>query len=264
MNRRPPAVLLLPAGVVLLAVLAPWLTGGDPLQQRLPEALQGPSGAHWWGTDEFGRDVLLRALHGARASVLTALVVVALSFGAGVLLGGAAAVLPGWGRRLWSSALDVALGVPGIVVAIAIVGALGPGNRNVVVALSALGWAWYARLAHEQARELLTGPVVQAARVSGVRPVPLLAGHVLPHLVRRLLVVACLDVGFVVVAVAALGYLGLGAQQPAPDVGLMLRDGQSFVLDAPWLLLAPAAVVFVVVVPFVLAGERVHEKALRS
>ena len=127
-----------------------------------------------------------------------------------------------------------------IVVAIAVVGALGPGTRNIVVAFALTGWSWYARLAEEQARQLLADRVVAVARVAGVPAWRCVTGHVIPHAFRRLLVVACLDVGWIVVAIAGLGYLGLGAQPPAPELGQMMLDGQDFVLQAPWMILAPA------------------------
>lgn len=261
-RRRIPAVAV-PVGVLAAVVALPALLGGDPLDQQLSLSLGSPGFGHLAGTDEYGRDVFLRVVHGARASVLVALAVVGISVAVGLLFGAGVALLPRLLRPAGTSVIDLVLGVPGIVVAIAIVGALGPGVRNVVVALAAVGWAWYARLTEEHTRDLLRSRFVDAALVAGVSPARVLATHVLPHVTRRLVVVACLDVGYAILAVAGLGFLGLGAQEPAPDLGLMLRSAQGYVLDAPWLLLAPAAAVLAVVVPFVAAGEEVHGGGLR-
>lgn len=261
--RRPVPPLLIVVAVLAVTMLAPAVYHGDPLTQRLPDALRGPSRSAWLGTDEFGRDLLARVLEGTRRSLLASLTVVAIALVVGLLLGALAAAVRGIGGRAISGLIDVTLGVPGVVMAIAVVGALGPGTRSIVIALASLGWSWYARLSEEHARELLAGPVVAAARVAGVPPGRCVTGHVIPHLARRLLVVACLDVGYVVLAIAGLGYLGLGAQAPEPELGLILRSAQDYVLDAPWLVLAPVGAVLAMVLPFVAAGERVHARVLR-
>jgi peptide/nickel transport system permease protein len=135
---------------------------------------------------------------------------------------------------------------------------------NITIALCVFGWCWYARLAQEQAQDILDGEVVAVARVAGVSGWHQVSGHVLPHVARRLLVVACLDVGYVILMMSALGYLGLGAQEPQPELGQMLRDGQTFVLDAPWLIIAPVLAIVLVVLPFSAAGERVQSRLARS
>jgi peptide/nickel transport system permease protein len=261
--RRPVPPLLIVVGIVLVVTAAPAVGGGDALNQHLTAALQGPSPHFWLGTDEYGRDVLARVIAGTRTSLYASLAVVAISLGVGLVVGSLAAAVRGLGGRAISSLIDFVLGVPGVIAAIAVVGALGPGTRNIVIAFAALGWSWYARLAEEQARQLLAGRVVAVARISGVPAWQCVTGHVIPHVCRRLLVVACLDVGWVVVAIAGLGYLGLGAQPPAPELGQMMRDGQNYVLLAPWMILAPAGALMLVVLPFVAAGERVHARVLR-
>ena len=212
---------------LLLVAIAPLLVPGDPLDQDLSVALQAPGGGHLLGTDEFGRDVLLRILAGTRTAVISSVIVVLVSLGVGIVIGTAAAILPRPVGALLSGLTSLTLGIPGIIVAICIIGALGPGRRNLVIALSCVGWSWYARLAERHAAHLRSSRFVQAARVAGAGPGRVLASHVAPHVLRGLLVVACLDVGYVLLAIAGLGFLGLGAQQPAPDLGLMLRDGQA-------------------------------------
>jgi peptide/nickel transport system permease protein len=261
--RRPVSPVLIVVLVLLVVTLAPAVAGGDPLNQQLTEALQGPSSHFWLGTDEYGRDVLARVIAGTRTSLYTSLAVVAITLAVGIVVGSLAAVVAAPGGLAISGLINFALGVPGIVIAIAVVGALGPGTRNIVIAFTATGWSWYARLSEEQARQLLAGRVVAVAQVSGVPAWRCVTGHVIPHVFRRLLVVACLDVGWVVLAIAGLGYLGLGAQPPAPELGQMLLDGQNYVQDAPWMILAPAGALVLVVLPFVVAGERVHARVLR-
>ena len=259
--RRPLSPVLVVAVVLLTVTLAPEVGGADPLSQHLKAALEGPSAHSWLGTDEFGRDVLARVIAGTRTSLYASLTVVVIAMTAGLLMGSLAASAPG-GRAV-SGLIDFVLGVTGIIVAIAVICALGPGTSNIVIAFALVSWAWYARLAEEQARQLLAGRVVAVARVAGVPTWRCVTGHVLPHLVRRLLVVACLDVGWIVLAVAGLSYLGLGAQPPAPELGQIMRDGQDYFLEAPWMIVAPAAALLLVILPFVAAGERVHAGVLR-
>jgi peptide/nickel transport system permease protein len=261
--RRPLSPVAIVVAVVAAVTLAPVVATGDPLNQSLTEALRGPSSHFWLGSDEYGRDVLARTIVGTRTSLYASLAVVGIALAAGIVVGSLAAALPSFAGRAISSVTDFVLGVPGVVAAIAVVGALGPGTRNIVVAFTVTGWSWYARLAEEHARALLSGRVVVAARVSGVPAWRCVTGHVVPHVLRRLLVMACLDVGWIVVAIAGLGYLGLGAQPPAPELGQMMLDGQGYVLQAPWMILVPAGALMLVVLPFVAAGERVHARVLR-
>jgi ABC-type dipeptide/oligopeptide/nickel transport system permease subunit len=260
-SRRPAAPVLVVLIMLLTVTLAPELSSGDPLTQQLTKGLQGPSAHFWLGTDQYGRDELSRVIAGTRTSLYASLTIVVISMAVGLLMGSLAAAAPGgW---VVSRVIDFVLGVPGIVVAIAVVGALGPGTRNIIIALASLSWSWYARLAEEHARQLLAGRVVAVARVSGVPTWRCVADHVIPHVARRLLVVACLGVGWNVMAIAGLGYLGLGAQPPAPELGQMMREGQDYVLDAPWMILVPAGALLLVILPFVAAGEEVHARVLR-
>lgn len=261
--RALPAPALVLIAVLVAVTIAPVLMPGDPLDQNLHEALRGPGGGHLLGTDDYGRDVLLRLLAGTRTVVFAAIVVVAVSWTVGLVVGTAAGIGPRWVAGPLSGVISLVLGIPGIIVAIAIIGALGPGVRNTVFALCLVGWAGYGRLAEQHAAQLRVGRFVRAARVAGAGTPRVLRDHVLPHVARGLVVVACLDVGYVVLAMAALGFMGLGAQQPDPDLGLMLRSGQDFVLDAPWLLLAPSAMVLLVVLPFVASGERAYEGGIQ-
>lgn len=257
-----PALAALAIGA--LVMLGPLFYSTDPLSQHLSDALQPPSWHTPLGFDQYGRDVLARVLAGTRRSVFAALVVTTLGFALGVTVGAAIAAAPRRVRRALSALIDIGLGVPSVVIGIVIIGVLGPGLQNTVVALSALGWCWYARLAQEHAGDLLAGRVATGARVAGIPLWRILGGHVIPHVARRLVVVACQDIGYVILMIAGLSYLGLGDQEPLPELGQMLHGAQDYVLDAPWLIFGPVLAIVLVVLPFVAIGERMHARVLRS
>ncbi|HRC08798.1 MAG TPA: ABC transporter permease [Miltoncostaeales bacterium] len=248
--------------LVLLILVLPMLVPHDPVAQDLHNALQAPSLHHLAGTDQYGRDLAARMADGARRTLTMSLIVVAIASLGGVAVGLVSAALPRLGRAVLNRTVDIALGIPALIVALAIVGALGPGQRNLVLALILGVWPWYARLARDHATSVERLPFVQAARVGGIGHLRIWAVHVAPHVVRRLLVVAALDVGYTVVAFAGMSYLSLGAAPPTPELGVILREGQDYITDAPWLLWMPALAVVAIVLPFVLTGERLHERGV--
>lgn len=248
--------------IMLIILVLPWLVPHDPIAQDLHNALQAPSLHHLAGTDQYGRDLAARMADGARRTLAMSLVVVAVASLGGIAVGLVSAALPRIGRAVVNRTVDIALGIPALLVALAIVGALGPGQRNLVLALILGVWPWYARLARDHATSVERLPFVQAARVGGIGHLRIWAVHVAPHVVRRLLVVAALDVGYTVVAFAGMSYLSLGAAPPTPEIGVILREGQDYITDAPWLLWMPALTVAAIVLPFVLTGERLHERGV--
>lgn len=247
---------------MLLILVLPWIVPHDPIAQNLHNALQAPSLRHLAGTDQYGRDLAARMADGARRTLAMSLIVVAVASLGGIAVGLVSAALPRMARAVVNRTVDIALGIPALLVALAIVGALGPGQRNLVVALILGVWPWYARLARDHATSVERLPFVQAARVGGIGHMRIWAVHVAPHVVRRLLVVAALDVGYTVVAFAGMSYLSLGAAPPTPELGVILREGQDYITDAPWLLWIPALAVVAIVLPFVLTGERLHERGV--
>ncbi len=248
--------------IMLLILVLPWIVPHDPIAQNLHNALQAPSLRHLAGTDQYGRDLAARMADGARRTLAMSLIVVAVASLGGIAVGLVSAALPRMARAVVNRTVDIALGIPALLVALAIVGALGPGQRNLVVALILGVWPWYARLARDHATSVERLPFVQAARVGGIGHMRIWAVHVAPHVVRRLLVVAALDVGYTVVAFAGMSYLSLGAAPPTPELGVILREGQDYITDAPWLLWIPALAVVAIVLPFVLTGERLHERGV--
>ncbi len=261
--RRNPALLAGGAIVALLATLAlfgPLLNRTDPLAINLALALAGPSAAHPLGCDSLGRDILARILAGARVSLGVAIVVVAASLAIGATVGGAAALAGGRVDRLVMRAVDIVLACPGVLLAIALAAVLGPGLVDLVIALGAIGWTGYARLVRGQVLSLREREYVEAARALGARPARLLFRHLLPGVAGPLAVQATFGVGGLIIAEAALSFLGLGVPPPAPSWGNMLDTGRAFILVAPHLTTAPGVAIGLSVLGFNLLGDGLAQR----
>lgn len=262
--RNPPALAGAAAAlaVVLAALLAPWLAPhpADALGAVHPERkLQPPGPGHWLGTDELGRDLLSRILFGARLSLLAA----ALAVGLALLLGVPLGLLAGYagGRAdLWLTRLtDVVLGFPPLLLAVALAAAFGPSLVNAMVATALAWWPWYARIVRAEAAALRVRPFVEGARAAGASDLRILLRHVLPNALPPVIVQASLDVGSVILTAAALGFLGLGAQPPQPEWGLMVSTGRTYLLTHPWVAVAPGLAIFVTALAFNLLGDGLRE-----
>ncbi len=244
---------------VLAAVLGPWLVPFDPAAQELALRLQGPSGQHWFGLDELGRDIFARVLSGARISLLVGLVVVGVSASSGIVMGSVAGYFGGRIDEAISRLIDVLLAFPGLLLAIAMVAVLGPSLTNVFLALSLIGWVGYARLVRGQvlrAREL---EFVQAARALGATTPRILSRHVIPAALPAVTVQATLGMGGAILAEAALSFLGLGVQPPTPSWGTMLNYGRGHLLDAPHLTVFPGIAIAVLVLGFNFLGDGLRD-----
>ncbi|ROR32306.1 ABC transporter permease [Inmirania thermothiophila] len=252
------------AGAVLLlwalaALAAPWLPL-EPDRIELARILAPPGGeAGLLGADELGRPVLDRLVAGARTSFLAAAAVVTLSAVVGAAVGLVAGYAGGWIDLVLARLIDVFLAFPGILLAIALAGILGPGLANVVVALAATGWVGYARLVRAQAMSLRSREHVAAARALGAGHARILLRHVLPLALAPLLVEASFGVAAVVIAEAGLSFLGLGVQPPQASWGAMIRDGVRYMLVAPHLVLAPGAALALVVLAVNRLGDALRD-----
>jgi peptide/nickel transport system permease protein len=247
------------AGWALLALLAPAL----PLLPnviRLEQILAAPSAHAIFGYDDLGRDISARLLVGARTSFLVAVWVVGLSLCAGTLFGAITAYRGGWWDRVATYLVDTFLAFPGILLAIALAGLLGPGIDNVVIALTVVGWVGYARLARAQVLTLKQREHVQAARALGSSQWYILRHHLLPLMTGALIVEATFGVASVVIAEAGLSFLGLGVQPPVASWGAMIRDGTRYMLVAPHMVLAPGLSIFAVVLAVNLLGDRLRDR----
>ena len=244
---------------VLAAVVGPLVAPFDPADQELALRLSGPTGTHWFGLDELGRDIFARVLVGARISLLVGLVVVGVSSTIGIALGSVAGYFGGAIDEAISRVIDILLAFPGLLLAIALVAVLGPSLTNVVLALSVIGWVGYARLVRAQvlrAREL---DFVQAAKALGASTPRILARHVIPTTLPAVSVQATLGMGGAILGEAALSFLGLGVQPPTPSWGTMLNYGRGHLLDAPHLTIFPGLAIAILVLGFNFLGDGLRD-----
>jgi peptide/nickel transport system permease protein len=247
-------------GFVLCAVLAPWLAPHDPTQLDLSGRLLPPSTAHWFGTDELGRDVLSRILYGARISLSVAVAVVGLSLTVGVAFGMAAGFYGGFVDTAINIYLTNAfLSLPGILLAVAFVAFLGPSLVNLVLALALSGWVNYARLVRAQVMTMKEREFVQTARSLGASDLRLMLSHILPNVVQPLLVQAAIGMAAAVLAEATLSFLGLGVQPPTATWGAMLNDARSHLFESPYLVFFPAMALALCVLSFNLIGDGLRD-----
>ena len=245
---------------VAAALLGPWIVSADPRAQELALRLAGPTWAHPLGLDELGRDILARLVAGARVSLLVGVSVVSVSAVLGLLVGGIAGYAGGWVDTLLGRIIDVLMAFPGILLAIALVAALGPSLRNVVIALATIGWVGYARLVRGQVLKAREFEYVHAARSLGASAPRVLIRHVLPFAYPAVLVQATLGMAGAIVAEASLSFLGLGVQPPTPSWGAMLDAGRSHLLDAPHLTVFPGLAIALLVLGFNFLGDGLRDK----
>ena len=263
LRRQPLAVagVLLLAAFVLGGLSAPWLAPANPSAIDLLHRLEGPSIAHWAGTDELGRDTLSRLLFGARLSLAVSVTVVSISLVLGIAIGGLAGYLGGWiDIALTTFAMNTFLALPGILLAIAFAAFLGPGFANLVLALSVGGWAGYARLVRAQTMAVRELEFVDAARALGASGLRIFFRHILPNIAQPILVQAAIGMAGVILAEATLSFLGLGIPAPAPSWGGMLNDARLHLFDSPHLALFPAAAVAGAVLGFNFIGDALRDQ----
>ena len=248
------------AGLALCAVFAPLLAPYDPLTQALASRLEPPSPAHVLGTDQLGRDIASRLLYGARISLFIGVVVVASAGIFGTCIGLVAGYVAGLVDESLMRLTEVFLAFPPLILAMAIAGALGPSLTNAIIAIAAVTWAVYARLARGQILSLRRREFVEAARSIGVHPVRILARHLLPNAVAPLLIQASFDMGAAIIAAAGLSFIGFGAQPPTPEWGVMISEGRNFISTQPWLSLFPGLAILFAVGSFNVLGDGLRDE----
>ena len=258
-NRMAVFGLVLVLLLILVAVFAPYLADSPPARQNLRARLQAPSAQHWFGTDEFGRSVFSRVVYGARVSLLTGTIPVAVAGIIGTLLGLLAGYYRGWLDSLLMRIMDVLLAFPSILLALAIVGTLGPGLTNAVIAVAIVSIPEYARIVRSVVLGAREEEFVQAATALGVRTPGKMFRHILPTALGPLSVQASLGVGYAILSLAGLSFLGLGIQPPAADWGEMLNRGRNFLPDSNWLLIFPGLAISVAVLAFNLVGDGIRD-----
>jgi peptide/nickel transport system permease protein len=248
------AVLL---GCVLLAVLG--LLPADPIAQAPAEALQGPSGAHPFGTDQFGRDVFSRVLDGVRASLQVAVVAVAIAATVGTVAGIAAGFLGGWVDGIVGRIADVVFAFPAILLALAVVSALGTGWLNTALAIAIVYTPIFVRVARGPVLSLRDADFVRAGRVLGFSSTRLLFRHVLPNVTAPIVVQVALALSWAILTESSLSFLGLGTKPPAASLGLMVSDARTLAVDAWWTLVFPAAAIVLAVIGLNLLGDGLRD-----
>jgi peptide/nickel transport system permease protein len=248
--------------LVLVALLAPLLaphpadagTATNPVASLLP-----PSAQHLFGTDQVGRDLLSRVIYGTRISLRIAALVLISSIAVGVPLGLAAGYFGGWIDAVIMRITDVFLAFPALLLSLAFAAVLTPSVGNATLAIALTWWPWYARLARGQAASVTGRPFIEGCRALGVPATRTLLRHVLPNSITPVIVQASLDVGGIILTAAALSFLGLGAQDPTPEWGLMVSQGQSYFTTQWWLVTFPGAAILLTALAFNLVGDGLRE-----
>lgn len=259
---RDPAAIAGLALVLLMAALAagaPLVARYDPLAQELVQRLKPPSANHWFGTDNLGRDVFARVIYGGRISLRVGLISVVAGVAVGALLG----LIAGYAGRvadsLISRTMEIVLAFPSTLLAIAIVAARGPGLENTMMAIGVISVPVYARLMRSSVLALKERDFVLAARCTGASGARILFRHILPNGLSPLIVQGTLGIATAIIEAAALGFLGLGAQPPAPEWGAMLTDARNFLLNAPWAMIFPGVAIMLTVLGFNLLGDGLRD-----
>ena len=245
--------------LVLVAAFAPVLAPQSPVAQDLAQRLAPPGAEHWLGTDELGRDILSRLVHGARVTLLIVALVALIVTPLGLAVGMAAGYFGGWVDVVLMRVTDVFLAFPRLVLALAFAAALGPGIENAVLAIALTSWPPYARLARAETLTVRGRDFIAAARLAGASDTRILARHVLPLCLSSLIVRATLDMAGIILTAAGLGFLGLGAQPPTPEWGAMVSSGRQYLLDQWWVATIPGAAIFVVSLGFNLLGDGLRD-----
>lgn len=245
--------------LILLAIFAPLIAPFDPAQQSWTAVRKAPSWAHWFGTDESGRDLLSRVVYGARASLLAGVVSVTIALTAGVPIGLLAGYTGGWTDAIISRITDAMLACPNLILAIALAAFLGPSLTNAMIAIGITATPVFVRLTRGQVLAVKVEDYVEAARAVGNPGWRIAVRHILPNILPALLVQATLAIAAAIIAEASLSFLGLGQQPPAPSWGSMLNTAQRFLTNAPWMAVWPGLAIFLSVLSFNLLGDGLRD-----
>lgn len=255
-------------GTISLVIIALWLgaalfgayIGLNPYEVDLPSILEPPGAKAWLGYDDLGRPIFDRLVEGANVSFTVAVTVVSISSVVGTLIGATSAYIGGWFDHLVVRVIDVLLAFPGILLAIALAGVMGPGIENVVIALSVVGWVGFARLARAQVMSVKHRDHVVAAVALGTARTKIIFRHLIPLILAPLMVEATFGIAGVILAEASLSFLGLGVQPPSASWGNMVRDGTRYMLVAPHMVLMPGLTIMLVVLAVNLLGDRIRDR----
>lgn len=249
----------LAAALLLITIFAKYICPNDPYAQDLTQAMQPPSAAHLMGTDTYGRDMLSRVLIGAQTSISSTFALVAIITVFGTVVGIFCGYYGGIVDSVMMRISDVCLAFPGLVFAMAVAAILDGGVRNAVIALALISWPKYSRIARGQTLSIKNLPYMQASQLAGDSVLQMIFRHVLPNIAGPILVTSMLDIGTMMMEIAGLSFLGLGAQPPVAEWGSMMSSGRSMLQTYPWIVLSPGLAIFVSVVIFNLLGDTIRD-----
>ena len=247
--------------LIVCSFFSEYLTPYDPYLQNLDIAKQAPSAQHLLGTDRYGRDMLSRVIAGSRASIFSTLLLVAVITAVGTAVGITCGWTGGWVDTVLMRISDVFLAFPGLVFALAVAGSLGGGLQNAIIALAAISWPKYARIARSQTLSQKETQWMKAVRLSGSGTGKIILKHILPNILGPILVTSVLDIGTMMMELAALSFLGLGAKPPIPEWGSMMSDTRSLMTTSPWITFSPGIAIFISVMIFNLLGDTIRDYA---
>ena len=249
----------LAATLLLITIFAKYIGPYDPYAQDLSQAMQPPSATHLMGTDTYGRDMLSRVLIGAQTSISSTFALVAIITVFGTIVGIFCGYYGGVVDSVMMRISDICLAFPGLVFAMAVAAILNGGVQNAVIALALISWPKYSRIARSQTLSMKSLPYMQAAQLAGDSALQMILRHVLPNIVGPILVTSLLDIGTMMMEIAGLSFLGLGAQPPVAEWGSMMSSGRSMLQTYPWIVLSPGLAIFVSVVIFNLLGDTLRD-----
>jgi peptide/nickel transport system permease protein len=261
LKRNPLAVsgVIIVLALILMAIFASWIAGQSPYAQLLTARLEAPSMEHWFGTDELGRDIFARIIYGSRITLLIIFLVSVVVLPVGLLIGTLAGYFGGVLDMFLMRITDIFLAFPRLVMALAFAAALGPGIENAVLAISITAWPPYARLARAETMTIRRSDFILATRMQGASALRIIWSHIVPLCLPSVIVRLTLDMAGIILIAAGLGFLGLGAQPPAPEWGLMVSSGRSYLLDQWWVATIPGIAIFVVSFGFNLLGDGLRD-----
>jgi len=251
--------LILTFVILGIAIFAPWIVPKDPYLAVMSDSLTPPGGEYIWGTDKLGRDVFSRVIYGTRTSLTMTLFVVLVIFIVGTTLGVLAGFFGGIVDEIIMRISDMMISFPGLVLAIAIAGLLGPSMLNAIIAITAVSWTKYARLARSLVIKIKNSQYIEAAYVIGTKKRNIIVRYIVPNILSTMIVTATTDMATMMLELAALSFLGFGAQAPTPEWGVMLNEGRTYLGKAPWLMIYPGMAIMIVVVVFNMLGDSIRD-----
>ena len=258
-NRLAMIGLLIIVTLVIIAIMAPVVAPYEPNTPNLQSRLEPASSRHWLGTDELGRDILSRIIHGSRLTLYVVVLVAIIAAPVGLIIGTTAGYAGGIVDTILMRITDIFLAFPKLILALAFVSALGPGIENAIIAIAITSWPPYARIARAETITIRSSDFIDAARLQGAGPIRLIWGHIVPLCTSSLVVRVTLDMAGIILTAAGLGFLGLGAQPPLPEWGAMISSGRKFLLDQWWVATMPGVAIFVVSLGFNLLGDGLRD-----